>query len=70
MIEHRAGSILSSHLKKAYDLVPCEVLWVALSKLDVPQLLIDIISSFHENMKARIRVEDEILEEIEVENGL
>ena len=43
---------------------------MALSKLGVPQLLIDIISSFHENMKARIRVAGELLEEIEVENGL
>ena len=26
--------------------------------------------SFHENMKARVRVDRELLEEIEVENGL
>ena len=71
---YRAQSKVVSHifvdLKKAYDLVPREALWIALSKLGIPQLLIDIISSFHENMKARICVEGELLEEIEVENGL
>ena len=57
-------------MKKAYDLVPCKALWETLGKLCVPQLLIDIISSFHENMKVRIHVDNELLEEIEVENGL
>ena len=42
--------------------------WVVLSKLGVPQLLINIISSFHGNMKVRIHVKGELLEEIEVEN--
>ena len=70
-IEHRAMQyLILVDLKKAYDLVPREALWVVLSKLGVPQLLIDIISSFHENMKARIRVEGELLEEIEVEKCL
>ena len=70
-IEHRARQyLIFVDLKKAYDLVPHEVLWVALSKFGVPQLLIDIICSFHENMKARIRAEGELLEEIEVDNGL
>ena len=70
-IEHRARQyLIFVVLEKAYDLVPREALWVELSKLGIPQLLIDIISSFHENMKVRINVEGELLEEIEVENGL
>ena len=51
-IEHRASQyLIFLDLKKAYDLVPHEALWAALSKLGIPQLLIDIISYFHENMK-------------------
>ena len=57
-------------LKKAYDSVPREALWLALAKLGVPDSLIGLIRSFHQDMKARIRLEDENLEEIEVNNGL
>ena len=57
-------------LTKAYDSVPREALWVALGKLGVPDQLIDIIRSFHDNMKAKLRLDGELLEEIEVENGL
>ena len=38
-------------------------MWVALKKLGVPDLLVDII-------RARVRVDGELLEEIEVNNGL
>ena len=70
-IEHRARQyLIFVDRKKAYDSVPHEALWVAISKLGISQRLIDIISSFHENKKARIHVEGELLEEIEVENGL
>ena len=57
-------------LRKAYDSVPQEAMWVALRKLGVPDLLVNIIRSFHTNMEARIRVDGELLEEIEVNNGL
>ena len=57
-------------LKKAYDSVPCEDLWTAFEKLGIPEELTDTVRSFHENMKARIRVDGELLEEIKVENGL
>ena len=36
----------------------------------MPDILIDIIRSFHDNMNANIRVDGELLEEIEVNNGL
>ena len=45
-------------------------LWTALKKLGVPDVLVGIIKSFHTNMRARVRVYGELLEEIEVNNGL
>ena len=57
-------------LRKGYDSAPREAMWVALRKLGVPDLLVDIIRSFHTSMEARIRVDGELLEEIEVNNGL
>ena len=69
-LENRARQyLIFVNLKKTYNSVPCETLWVELSKLGIQQLLINIISSFHENMKVRIHVEGELLEEIEVDNG-
>ena len=38
-------------LKKAYNSVPREALWLALKKLGIPTLLIELIRSFHEGMK-------------------
>ena len=56
-------------LRKAYDSVPREALWTALKKLGVPDVLVGIIKSFHINMRARVRVDGELLEEIELNNG-
>ena len=57
-------------LKKAYDSMPRAALWVALKKLGVPQQTITLIQSFHEDMKAQIRLDNTLLEEISVDNGL
>ena len=57
-------------LKKAYYSVPRDVMWIALAKLRVPESTIRLIRSFHEGMKAEIRVEGRTLEPIRVENGL
>ena len=57
-------------LKKAYDSVPREALWAALKKLGLPGALVSIIKSFHQNMTANVRVDDELLEGIDVRNGL
>ena len=46
-------------LKKAYDSVPHEALWVALRKLGIPDHLIDI-RSFHDNMKAKLWVDGDV----------
>ena len=57
-------------LCKMHDSVPCMVLGIALWKLGVPDDLITLIKSFHQDIKARLRVDGNLLEEIEVANGL
>ena len=54
----------------AFDSVPREALWKVLGKLGVPEVLINIVKSFHENMTAQIRLDGELLEGIGVNNGL
>ena len=64
-IEHRAKQFLIFvDLRKAYDSVPREALWLALRKLGVPEVFVDIVRPFHEAMEARVRVGGEFLDEI------
>ena len=56
-------------LKKADDSVPREV-WRSLMKLGVPDLLLKLIRSFHQDMNAKVRMEENLLEPTEVRNGL
>ena len=44
---HTKQYIIFVDLKKAYDSVPREALWGVLKKLGSPDLIIDIIRSFH-----------------------
>ncbi len=70
-IEHWSKQlIIFVYLKKAYDSVPREALWVVMEKMGVPEYLIDIVKSFHEGMEARVRVGEYLLDEIEVSKGL
>ena len=70
-IGHRAKhNLIFMDLKKAYDSLPHEALWVNLRKLGIPDHLIDIIISFHDKMKAKLQVDGERIREVEVENGL
>jgi len=57
-------------MKKAYDSVPRQALWVALRKLGVPELSVQLIRSFHSDTKAKIRSNGEALDAIDVQNGL
>ena len=57
-------------LRKAYDSVPRRGMWLALKKLGVPEKTVNLIRAFHNNMKAKIRLDGELLEDINVENGL
>ena len=45
-------------------------MWVALRKLGVRDQLVEIIQSFHQNMKAQTHPGDTLLEEIDVDNGV
>ena len=59
-LEHQMKQyLIFVDLHKAYDSVLSEAMWVALRKLGVPDLLVDIIRSFHTGMEARIRVDGE-----------
>ena len=65
-IEHQ-----SKHFTAAYDSVPWEALWLALKMLGIPTLVIELIKSFHEGMKAKILVNGMLPDkEIAVDNGL
>ena len=57
-------------LKKAYDSVPRAAMWRALQKLGVPEPVIELIRSFHQDMQAQIQMNGTLLEEIDVTNGL
>ena len=57
-------------LRKAYNSVPRAALWLALLKVGVPETLVELGKSFHDHMKASVRVDGELLEEFEVTNGL
>ena len=70
-IEHtKKLYIIFVDIRKAYDSVLCAALWVVLKTLGVPDTLIDVVKSFHEGMEAKIRLDQKLLEEIEVNNGL
>ena len=66
-VEHQATQyFVFVDMKKAYDSVPREAMW----KMGVPEVLVEIVQSFHSDMKARVRLEGELLEETEVNNCL
>ena len=69
--EHTAKSFFTFiDLKKACNSVPREALWIALQKLGVPSETVQLIRSVHQNMKAKIRLDGSLLEQIDVQNGL
>ena len=45
-------------------------MWLALKKLGVPEKTVNLVRAFHTNMKAKIKLDGELLEDINVENGL
>ena len=62
--------VLFVDLKKAYDSVPRNALWKVLGKVGVPPTMLQIIKSFHDGMKADVRVGATSTDSIEVKNGL
>ena len=69
--EHKSKVFLTFvDLKKAYDSVPRKGLWKALRKLGIPENVIVIIQSFHDNMSAQICCNGKLSDDISVGNGL
>ena len=69
--EHQSKAFLTFiDLKKAYNSVPRQAMWLALGKLGVLEQTIESIRSFYEGMRARVRLEGTMLEEFQVQNGL
>ena len=56
-------------LKKAYDSIPRATMWLVLAKNGVPDVMISVIKSLHDNIHAGISL-DGNLATIEVSNGL
>ena len=57
-------------LKKAYDSMLRDGLWLVLACLGVPPKLVNVILAFHEDMSAQIRLDGSLLDSIPVNNGL
>ena len=70
MVWQLTEKALEHNTKQFLYFVRPSALWIALQKLGVPEDVIKLVKSFHEDMKARVRVDGELLEEIEVTNGL
>jgi hypothetical protein len=69
--EHeKKGFLIFVDLKKAYDTVPRKACWIVLKKYGVPDIMVKNISALHEGMTARVRLQQELSENIMVENGL
>ena len=57
-------------LKKAYDSITRVAMWRVLKKLGVPEKTVQLINSFHQEIKAQIHLDGSLLEQFEVSNGL
>ena len=57
-------------LKKAYDSIPHQALWLVLQKYGIPLVIINLIQSLHEGTKAEVSVSGGTTPAIEVNNGL
>ena len=62
--------VLFVDLKKAYDSVPCQALWMVLEKYGIPPLLVRLIQSLHDGMKVDMSIDVTTTPVIEVNNGL
>ena len=69
--EHRSKLfMLFVDLRKAYDSVPRQALWLVLQKYGIPPVLVNLIKSLHEGMTAEVRVDGATSPGIQVTNGL
>lgn len=49
-------------LTKAYDSIDRETLWIVLARAGVPPKMINIIRSFHDDMRAAVRIDGKLSE--------
>ena len=71
LYEHRCkGFLVFVDLRKAYDSVSRQCLWIILKKAGVPERLINIIRSFRTNMTTTLKIPGVDAPPIEVQNGL
>ncbi len=69
--EHRERLFITFvDLRKAYDSVPRETMWKVLVKLGVPEMMVRIIKSFHQDMMASLCVDGKLMDPITVAKGL
>ena len=66
MLKEEKKIIYFVDLETAFDRVPRKVLEWALRKKGIPEVLVRSVMSLHEGAKTRVRVDSELLEEIEV----
>ena len=57
-------------LRKTYDSVPRQAMWLALSRLGKPDLIDNLIKSFHQNIWAKIWLDGTVTKGINIQNGL
>ena len=57
-------------LKKAYDSVPRDALWLLLTRLGFPSKLVHILRGLHVNTEASVRVDGVLSEPFQVSTGL
>ena len=70
-VEHNTNTyILFIDLRKAYDSVPHQALCSCLENYGIPPVMIEVIKSFRENMKAIVTVDGSSAPDFEVNNGL
>ena len=69
--EHKTKTyILFVDLRKAYDSVPHQALWQVLLEYGIPPVVVNLLRSLHDGMKAEVTVDGSVIPEIEVQNGL
>ena len=61
--------MLFVNLRKAYDSMPQQAVWLVLEKYGIPPLLVRLIQSLHDGMKVEVSVGGATTPVIEVSNG-
>ncbi len=70
-IEHHTRTfMLFVDLQKNYDSVPHRALWWALEKYRIPEPMLKLIRSVHDDTKAEVTVDGQLSPEFELRNGL